>query len=76
MISNGKVVAWDAEDRCMATSRENYSELSDALRYDEEVGDYYRSIESRKITGYIHDRTGIITTDVAKFEKWLESIER
>lgn len=76
MTSNGKVLIWDAEDQAMRLSRETYSQLSDSIRYDEEVGDYYRSIESQKITGYIHGRTGLITTDVGKFEAWLERVER
>lgn len=66
---------WDAKKIDMVSSREEYEELRNSLEYDEEVGDYYRHTETRRITGYIHERTGLVTTDVRKFEKWLRKVE-
>lgn len=66
---------WNADYSEQVESRDKYEVLHTPVEYDEEVGDYYRTTESRRVTGYIHDRTGIITTDIRKFEKWLRKIE-
>lgn len=66
---------WNAEELEMSTSREEYTELRQAVEYDETVGDYYRVRETRSVPGYIHDRTGLMLTDIAKFETWLSKIE-
>jgi hypothetical protein len=70
-----KIRYWDGKSMDMVSSREQYEELRHPLEYDEEVGDYYRHTETQRVTSYIHERTGIVTTDVRKFEKWLRKVE-
>lgn len=66
---------WNANTLEMSTSRDKYEELHSPVEYDEVVGDYYRCTETRRVTGYLHERTGLITTDIRKFEKWLKKVE-
>lgn len=66
---------YSPKDLAMVASREEYEELRHSFEYDEEVGDYYRHNETRRVSGYIHERTGLITTDIRKFEKWLKKVE-
>lgn len=69
------VDVWKADYSEQYPSREKYESLHNGLEYDEEVGDYYTHTESRRVSGYIHERTGLITTDIRKFEKWLKKVE-
>lgn len=66
---------YSPKDLAMVASREKYEELRHVFEYDEEVGDYYRHNETQRVSGYIHERTGLITTDIRKFEKWLKKVE-
>lgn len=66
---------WSPKDLGLVESREEYEVLHNLIEYDEEVGDYYRHNETRGVSGYIHERTGLITTDIRKFEKWLKKVE-
>lgn len=66
---------YSPKDLAMVGSREKYEELRAPLEYIEEVGGRYTHNEIRKAWGYIHERTGLITTDIRKFEKWLKKVE-
>lgn len=71
-----KKTYWHPETGLFADSEEEYTELHDVLEYSEEVGDYYRHTERRSLTAYVHDRTGLVTTNIEKFEEWLKKVER
>lgn len=66
---------WNPENLRSEESREKYEVLHSRLEYDKEYGSYYRGTEVRTVPGYIHERTGLITTDIRKFEKWLKKVE-
>ena len=66
---------YSPKDRAMVASREKYEALHNSIEYDEEFGSYYRGVEVQRVSGYIHERTGLITTDIRKFEKWLKKVE-
>lgn len=66
---------WKKDYSEQVTSRERYEELRSPFEYIEEVGDYYSHNEIRSAWGYIHERTGLVTTDIRKFEKWLKKVE-
>lgn len=70
-----KISYWHPETGIFVDAEEEYTELFHPLEYNEEVGDYYRSTERRSLTAYVHDRTGLVTTNVEKFEEWLRKIE-
>lgn len=63
-----KIDYWDAESLSMVSSREDYRELWQSLEWE---SNGVRMVE----VGYLHDRTGLVTSDVQKFESWLHSIE-
>lgn len=66
---------YSPKDLAMVASREKYEELYEHVSYSAEVGDYWGSTETQRVPGYIHERTGLITTDIRKFEKWLKKVE-
>lgn len=66
---------YSPKDLAMVESREKYGVLHNRIEYDEEFGSYYRGTEVQRVYGYIHERTGLITTDIRKFEKWLKKVE-
>lgn len=66
---------YSPKDLAMVASREKYEALHNSIEYDELDGGYYRGTTVQKVSGYIHDRTGLITTDIRKFEKWLKKVE-
>lgn len=64
-----KIRIWNPYTLEREWSREEYSEMVEDLAWFNE-----RRMESSR--AYLHDRTGIVTTDPVAFEKWLENIER
>lgn len=68
-----QVAGWnDNEEWVVAESQREYQEYEWVATY--EVGDYYRDRSARNVNFYVDEETGIVTQDVAKFEKWLAGL--
>lgn len=67
---------WNPETQEPDETRDDFTVLHSWIEYYVEGECYYPSQEIRQAVVFIHDRSGIVTTDPVAFEKWLESIER
>lgn len=66
---------YSPKDLAMVASREKYEELRYSFEYDEAYESWGGGSSVVRVRGYIHERTGLITTDIRKFEKWLKKVE-
>lgn len=66
---------YSPKDLAMVSSREKYEVLRNSIEYDEAYESGGGGFNVVWVNGYIHERTGLITTDIRKFEKWLKKVE-